>query len=182
MTAPAGQGKGLAVADIAQAILAAVVDHFNAAPGVTLPERRVIAGGNPRLIAWDCDQLAVSMSGIGLGWAPGQGGQARQTGNPVSTNLLRHAVFAVQLVRHVPTMSEDGDLLPAADEITKAGLRLLRDAGLLSHALTRAVGAVRTDTRLGHGSATAGAIEMIGPDGGMAAVEGSIAITAANLS
>lgn len=172
-------GQGLAVADIAQTILDAVVTHFSVATGARLPDRRVIAPGEPRGIAWDCEQLVITLSGIGLGTAPAQSGVAQRTGNPVFAAEPRHAVFAVQLVRCVPE-SRDGAAPPPADEVTTAGLALMRDAGLLSQAL---VGACSTVVAaLGqHGLVQSGAVEMIGPEGGMAAVEGSLAITVGGL-
>jgi hypothetical protein len=176
-------GQGLDVAGIAQKILNAVTVHLNAASGITVPDRRIIAPGNIRLIAWDnCEQLIVALSGIGLGAAPGQGGTPQRTGNPVSAMGLRHAVFAVQLVRWAPE-SQDGTSPPEATKVTTAGLALMRDAGLLSQALVEACSSVKASTPLGRqGSVQPGAVEVIGPDGGMAAVEGSIAITAGDLT
>jgi hypothetical protein len=171
-------GQGLAVGEIAQAILDAVVAHFNAASGCTLPDRRLIAPGNPRLIAWDCPQVVVALSGIGLGAAPGQGGTPQRTSNPISAMGLRHAVFAVQKVMCVPEAA-DGTRPPAADEVTTAGLALMRDAGLLTQAL---VEVCTTGALKRHGTATPGAVEILGPEGAMAAVEGSIAITAGTLA
>ena len=174
-------GQGLAVADIAQTILDAVTSHFNAASGITLPDRRIIAPGNIRLIAWDnCEQLIVAMNGIGLGAAPGQGGTPQRTGNPISSTGLRHAVFAVQLVRWAPE-SRDGTTPPEAATVTTAGLALMRDGGILSQALVEACSSLKAG--LGHGGTAAPcAVEVIGPYGGMAAVEGSIAITAGDLT
>lgn len=172
-------GQALAVADIAQAILDAVVAHFNAASGCTLPDRRIIAPGNPRLISWDCPQVVVALSGIGLGAAPGQGGTPQRTSNPVSAiGGLRHAVFEVQMVRCVPE-SRDGTTPPDATEVTTAGLALMRDAGLMTQALLEvcSTGALKR-----HGTAQAGAVELLGPEGGMAAVGGSLAITAGSLA
>lgn len=169
-------GQGLAVADIAQTILDGVVAHYTTAAGIGLPSRRIIAPGSPREIAWDQEQLVVTLSGIGLGTAPTQGDTAKRTGNPVFSMGVRHAVFAVQLVRCVPEPN-DGTPPPPAEVITAAGLALIRDAGLLSQALVEMCSTVAAG--LGqHGSVQPGAIEVLGPEGGMAAVEGSLAVTA----
>jgi hypothetical protein len=177
---PAGQG--LDVASIASKVLDAVVAHLEAAPGVNVPQRRIIAPGNPRLIAWDAEQIVVALSGIGVGQAPGQGGGSQRIGNPVSSRGMRHAVLAVQLVRCVPE-SADGATPPPASAVTDAGLALMRDAGLLSQALVEACTKLGGVDALGPGgSSRPGAVEVLGPDGGMAAVEGSIEITAGTLA
>lgn len=177
-------GQGLDVAGIAQKILNAVVSHLCAASGITVPERRIIAPGNIRLIAWDnCEQLIVACNGIGNGAAPTQGNTTQRTGNPISAMGLRHAVYAVQLVRCTPESTDGGHTPPPADVVTTAGLALMRDAGLLSQALVEACSSVAASSPLGRGgSVQPGAVEVIGPEGGMAAVEGSIAITAADLT
>lgn len=173
----AAPGLGLAVAPIARTILDAVIAHYNAAAGVTLPARRVIAGGNPRLVAWDaCEQVVVTLSGIGLGGAPGEGGQPRGAGNPVSAMGVRHAVFAVQITRHNPE-SHDGTTPPPDDKLTAAALAIMRDAGLLSQALVEVCTAVSA-TLPGGSRVQPGAVEMLGPQGGFVAVEGSLAVTA----
>jgi hypothetical protein len=173
-------GQGLAVGDIACTILNAVVSHYSAASGIALPDRRIIAPGEPRSIAWDCEQCVITLSGLGLGAAPTQGATAQRTSNPVSATGLRHAVFATQIVRCVPE-SQDGTVPPDVDEVNTAGLLLMRDAGLLSQALVEACSTLAAG--LGrHGSAQPGAVEMLGPEGGMAAVEGSIAVTVGTLA
>lgn len=176
-------GLGLAVPGLARTILDGVVAHFDAAAArcdpaerVKLPSRRVIAPGNPRLIAWDCEQLVVAASGIGVGPAPGEGGRPAGKGNPISATGLRHAVFAVQIVRCVPE-SRDGTSPPPDEELTAAGLALLRVAGLLSQALVEVCTNVASG--LPNGSRVVpGAVEFLGPEGAFAAVEGSLAVTA----
>lgn len=172
-------GQGLAVVDIAQRFLTAVVDHYAAADGIELPERRIIAGGTPRAIAWDCDQLVITMSSIGLGPAPGLAGTPQRAGSPISAGGVRHAVFQAQVVRCVP--SGDGERPPAAADLTKAGTELMRDAGLLSQALVEACTRIRDGLPKGS-AAQPGLVEMLGPDGGYAAVEGQIAVTVGTLA
>lgn len=173
----AADGLGLAVAAVAQLTLDTIVGHYDGVDGVTLPARRLIAGGNPRLIAWDnCEQVVVSMSGIGNGPAPGLGGTARPTGNPISAMGVRHAVFAVQITRLNPESRDGGQTAPPAAEVNKAGLAAIRDAGLLSQALIEVC--TKVAAALPPGSqAVAGAVETLGPEGGFTASEGSLAVT-----
>lgn len=174
---PAGQG--LDVAGIAQTILTVIENHYKTADNTCLPARRVIAPGNPRLIAWDTEQLVIALSGIGLGAAPTQPGFAQRTGNPVSAAGIRHAVFEIQLVRCVPE-SKDSMGPPHATTVTASGLALMRDAGLLSQALVEGSDAVAALLGM-RGSVEPGAVQTLGPEGGMAAVAGSMAITAGGL-
>lgn len=169
-------GKGPDIGWIATTTLDGVVAHF-AASEVQLPDRRVIAPGQPRLVAWDCAAVLVTCGGIGWGQGPGTGsGTARPTGNPVAAGA-RHTVIAVQIVRWVP--ESDGTNPPDADELTAAGLEVMRDAGLLSQALVDLCGPSGPFKKLG--TAIAGAVEILGPSGFMAASEGNLTITAGNL-
>jgi hypothetical protein len=132
------------------------------------------------LVAHNCEQVVVTMSGIGVGPAPGEGGRPAGRGNPISATGLRHAVFAVQVVRCTPE-SRDGTTPPPEQEVTDAGLAYLRDAGLLSQALvdvcTRVAGGLPIGSRV-----VPGAVEALGPEGGFAAVEGALAVTAGLLA
>ncbi|MGH3921882.1 MAG: hypothetical protein ACRDTT_03225 [Pseudonocardiaceae bacterium] len=169
-------GAGIDVADIAQTVLIGVAGHF-AASGVDLPPRQVIAPGQSRVVPWDCESVVVTCDGIGVGHAPGSGATARQAGTNLSTGG-RYTTIAVQIVRCVP-LGDGGE--PAADgELTDAGLAMMRDAGVLSQALTEIVG--RAGPLKQHGSAVAGAVEFLGPEGGFSAVEGSVTITAMKLT
>lgn len=171
-------GQGLDVGRIAQVMLDGLVTHWAAAPKATLPPRRMIAPGSARGIAWDGEGLAVSLGGIGVGAAPGQDPGPQRTGNPVAM-VLRHAVFVVQLVRCTPE-SHNGVTPPDAAEVTAAGLSLMRDAGLLSQALTEITSAVRSELGPG-GSVVVGAVDVLGPQGGLAAVEATLTATASRL-
>ena len=173
-------GQGLDIPDLAKKILTAVETHFAAAHGVALPKRRYIAPGDGRLVAHDTDQLVVSLSGIGLGPAPTAPGLAEQIGSPLSASGIRHAIFIVQLVRCLKEPQDPTKPLPA-NVVTTMGLSLMRDAGLLSQALMETCTSL--SATFGHlrGSAQPGAVAILGPEGGMAAVEGTLAITAAEL-
>ncbi|MGH3783144.1 MAG: hypothetical protein ACRDRO_21600 [Pseudonocardiaceae bacterium] len=173
---PAGQGVD--VGSIAQTVLDAVVAHF-APSGVALPARQVIAPGAPRQIAWDGEQVIVSMSGIYPGQAQGAaGGLPARTGNPISAGGMRYTVIVVQIVRAVP--ESDGTDPPDADVLTAAGLALARDAGLLSQCLMELVG--QSGALRKAGMAVAGGVEILGPSGYFAAVEGHVEVTAGLLT
>lgn len=170
-------GQYLDIPTIARTTLDAVVAHF-AASSVTLPTRRIIAPGDPRSPAWDCEGITVTCAGILWGQAQATGsGAGRQTGNPVSVGA-RYTVIAVQIIRCVP--EHDGQEPPPSDAVTKAGIAHMTDAGLLSQALVELCG--RNGPLKEWGAATAGAVEPVGPSGGMAAVEGNLTITASRLA
>lgn len=172
-------GLGLAIPAVAELILDTIVEHYDsiADDDIALPERRLIAGGNPRLVAWDnCEQCVVTLSGIGNGPAPGFASGSRATGNPVSAMGVRHAVFAVQITRFNPEATHGGQLPPRADDVTRSGLRAMRDAGLLSQALVEVCTKITQELPRGT-QATAGAVETLGPEGGFVAAEGSVAVT-----
>jgi hypothetical protein len=176
----AAPGLGLPVGDVAQLILDGVVSHFEAA-AVDLPRRRIIAPGAPELIAFDCAMLAVTCSGVGQGYAPGQGVTQQRGGNPISAMGLRHAVFSVTLLRDEPKPRNGGQQPPPAEELTRAGLSLMRDMGLLSQAL------IEVCTRVAGGlpkgaTVSAGAVNTIGPEGGFHGLQGTLAATAGLLA
>lgn len=170
-------GQYINVPALAQAVLVGVIAHF-AASNVELPDRRLIAPGEPRQIAWDCPALVVACGGILWGQGPGAAtGVGRATGNPVSTGT-RYTVLTAQIIRCVP--EHDGTDPPTVEELTTAGLALLTDAGLLSQALVELCGSNGVLKRAG--MAIAGDIAIIGPSGGFAATEGSATVTAAVLA
>lgn len=169
---PAGEGPD--VVGIATTILDGVVAHF-AASEVELPERRVIAPGDTRLIAVDdCEQVIVTCARIGWG-ADATGGLSRPTGINLSSTTVRFVEFAVQIVRC--TVDAEGPV--DADVLTGAGVAFLRDMGLLSQALTELCGDHGPLSR--HGKARAGDVVPVGPGGGPVASEGSITVTVKHL-
>jgi hypothetical protein len=168
-------GQYIDVPSIAQAVLIGVAAHFSDA-GVELPDRQVIAPGEPRTVAWDCNAVMVTLGGIVWGQAPGAGGGARQTGNPISVGV-RHAVISVQIVRCAT--DSDGDI-PDAEKLTDEGLIFMKDAALLAEAL---IALCRRGGALARaGSAVPGDVIPLGPDGGFAAVEGGLSVTAKDLA
>ena len=177
MTTPAlAPGVRLDVSGLATRVFDAVVGHFTEA-GVALPERRFMAPGAPEQIAWDCEMLVMTMSGIGIGATPGQAAP-RQSHNYGST-VLRHVVFTFQLVRCEPKPTNNGRVPPTVVALNQAAAGLFRDAGLMSHALTRAAAALGGE-RPG-ATVEAGAVAPVGPEGCHVGLQTSITITAANL-
>lgn len=169
-------GQGLQVDDLADVLLEHVVTHFGAA-GVELPAHRVVTAGAP---AWDCEQLTVTLVGIGWGQALDSATASARPGSPMSVFALRHAVYAVSLVRCVP-VPDDQLGPPSMAELNSAGLRFMRDAGLLSQALVEVASGVRN--RLGPaGSVQAGMIDPIGPEGGFVGMDGQFIITSSTLA
>jgi hypothetical protein len=166
-------GQGIEVDQLAQVLLAHTVVHFDAA-GVELPEHRVVTAGAP---AWDCEQLTVTLVGVGWGQAPDSATESARPGSPVSVYAVRHALYAVSLVRCVPLPNPDP---PSMAELNAAGLRFMRDAGLLSQALVEVGSGLRN--QLGPaGSVQAGMIEPIGPEGGFVGMDGQFIVTSATL-
>lgn len=184
MIRPPSFGRGLNVADTAQELLAHVVAHYEAAPPGTvapLPARRAVLPGDPRSVAWDCEQLTISLDGIGYGQAVDAqaGGPGTPIGFPLSATALRHAVFAVSLVRCTPVMDEQGNP-PSAEALNEAGLIFLRDCGLLSQAMVTFAGIMASkldDTA----SVQCGVITPFGPSGGFHACDTSMSITVPEL-
>jgi hypothetical protein len=171
-------GQFVDVPGTASIILAGVVNHF-AASRVELPDRRFIAPGDTRAVAWDCESVTVTCGGILWGQGPGVSASVgRGTGNPVSVGA-RYAVFAVQIVRSTADVEHDGEDPPPPPALTKAGLAMMVDMGLLSQALVELAGKNGPLSRAG--MATAGDVVPLGPSGMFAATEGHLAVTVASL-
>lgn len=178
-------GQGLNIADLAVELKAHLVNHWNAAPPASrtpLPERQVIVPGDPRTIAWDCEQLTISLVGIGFGQAvaaDSTGGSSPRTGTPASVGSVRHAVLAVALIRCTPKGSNTG-APPSAADLEAAGLEFLRDAGLLSQAMV--VFAAKVRRGLGKvASVECGVVDPYGPSGGFHGAETTLTITVPDL-
>lgn len=169
-------GQYIDIPGIARTVLDGVIAHF-AASSVELPGRRLIAPGDTRAIAWDCESVLCTCGGIVWGQGPGAAtGVGRGTGNPVSVGA-RYTILGIQIIRCVP--EHDGTDPPPADTLTKAGLALMTDGGLLSQALVELCGKDGPLKRLG--MATAGDVAFLGPAGGFAAAEGHLTITASQI-
>jgi hypothetical protein len=170
-------GQGLAVAQLATDVLNSISEHFDQA-GVALPDRRILVPGDSRSFAWDCEQLAVSLAGIGWGQALDAAPVTPRAGSPASVISIRHAVIVATLIRCTPNGRNGKPPDPA--ELFDAGQRFMRDAGLLSQSM------VTLCARLRHSlpreaSVQPGAVEPIGPEGGYHAAETTLTITAGEL-
>lgn len=162
MTSPS-DGKGLRVDLLAEKILQQVVDHFQAS-GVQLPARRIIAPGDPTVVAWDCEQLTVSM--VGIGWGISEESfvpNMQAAGNAVAMSS-RHIVYAIELVRCSPGSDQrDGSVDMAT--LNAAGLSFMRDCGLLSQAMVTMVSRLKQELPRGT-VARPGIVDPKGPSGG----------------
>lgn len=182
MTTPT---KGLNVKQLAADLLAYVVEFWSTATDAEpLPAVQIVTGGEVRLIAWDCEQLTVALTGIDVD-VPATAVGPMQTPH-LAANSLRHAQFTVQLVRCAAVSQEDGTP-PAAEEIHAKGLVFMRDTGLLSQALfqwCQSVTDVGNQGVLHFGGgllAQGGAVVPVGPSGGYMAAEGTVLVSAALL-
>lgn len=171
--------NGLDVAGTGERIKDWVIAKFEAS-SQPLPERRYCAPGDPRTIAWDCEQFVVALGGIGWGQALDESSSSARTGSPVSVMGMRHAVYTLQLVRCTP-QPQGREKLPTVEALDAAGLMYMRDAGLLSQAMLTF--AADMHQHLGKEALVqCGVIEPVGPDGGFHAAEGTITITVGALS
>lgn len=182
MTGPSGER--IYVAELALKVLKTVEEHFTAADTL-LPDRRYLAPGNPSLVAWDCEQLVVGLSGVGWGAAPDAAPISVKPSAQMSAVGVRHAVFSIQLVRCTPTVSDQeaemNEPYPEAEKIHAAGIQFMRDAGLISQALVEMVSRLNQGLDRS-GIAQAGVVNTLGPEGGHHAVEATLAITSALLA
>lgn len=172
-------GRAINVLEIAQGWYDYVVGHFNQA-GVDLPGRRGIIPGEPRAVAWDCEQFVVTLAGIGYGQAQDASGPAPAPGTQAGVASLRHAVLDMTLVRCTPQPARNATA-PDMDALHAAGERFFTDAGLLSQA------SVEFCTRLRkgfppEGKVQPGVIEPIGPSGGYHGMATALVVTAPRLS
>lgn len=175
-------GKRIYVAELAQKVLDGVVAHFDAVPR-ELPDRRYVAPGNPQLIAWDCEQLVVALTGVGWGASPEAAAGSVKPGTQMSVQGVRHAVFSIQLVRCTPVSKDTRTPWPPPEEIQAAGVAFMKDAGVLSQALVTLVAELRQSLALDRsGSVEAGALTSLGPEGGHHGMEATLAITSLMLT
>lgn len=172
MTAPSGQG--LNSKQLAQSLFDYIVQAYSVATDTEpLPARQVVSGGDIRLVAWDCDQMTVSLAGIDID-VPAN---LPTTPGILKAASLRHVALTVQIVRCTAQMDTKGRVDPA--EITKRGLQAMRDAGLLSQILFEwTTRAVSTAGPMGVLAAAVGAVIPVGPLGGLAGVEGQAVVSA----
>lgn len=196
MSSPHTPPGGLLVAETAQVLLDCVVEHYEAS-GEHLPERRYIAAGGIREVAYDCEQVTVACAGIGPGASDDRTVGSTQSGSN-STIRMRHAVFAISVVRAEcsrddPEIAdvwgpEDGHA-PRAATLNRLGIRHMRDLALVSQALVNAthkVHALPSVKALGRelprrdmlgGLVRPGTVDSLGPAGGYVSVEAAFTLT-----
>lgn len=175
-------GQWLDIATLGQHVYDAVVAHYAAAPLPIepLPNRKYIAAGDAIATAWDCEQFTVSCQAIGHGPAPDAGTPSAQSGTGYGVFGVRHVVFAAQLVRCV-AVTPDGEDFPAVAAMHADGVRSLRDAGMLSQALTELASRLRQG--LGRGvSITTGDVVPVGPEGAHVGLVAGFTVTAGELA
>lgn len=175
-------GQGIAVRSLALDIIAAVESHWGGT-AEPLPDRRYVAFGDPSSVPWDCEQLVISLAGVGFG--PAQDAAPPSTpraGTPASIMTVRHAVFSIALVRCIPGPTGRNATPPSVLALQEAGERFMTDAGMLSQALVR--WASRTYKALpndGASSVQLGVIEPGEASGGHVALTGAAIVTCAAL-
>lgn len=176
-------GERLNILEIAQSIRQGVIDHWAARTDQQvepLPDRRLILGGDPAIVAWDCEQFTVALQGIGDGQSDDTAATAPQLGAGTSVFNVRHAIFEVALMRCVEVVDDEGKAPP--DPVMQAeGERFMRDAGMLSQALTEIASRVKRNLLEQGGIARVGSILPVGPDGGFSGVVGLFQVTSARL-
>lgn len=170
-------GQGINLQTLSGQLLDAVVQHW-AGVDPQLPARRFVAAGEPRTIAWDCEQVFVSLAGIGLGPAADSSMPAMNPPTVVSAMAIRHAVLTVSLVRCTPSRSDgkqvDADILDAAGRV------FMHEAGLLSQALIEFAAELRQGLSR-ELQVLPGLVEPVGPEGGFHGLEAALSLTAMRL-
>lgn len=177
-------GRGIAVRTLAQNILEAVKAHWANSSATPLPERRYVAPGDPGSQAWDCEQLVVSLAGIGFG--PAQDAAPPVTpraGSPASIMTVRHAVFSIALVRCLPGPTGRGATPPTVEVLNAAGDQFMTDAGMLSQALVWWASRTQKNLLPGDGASSVqlGVIEPDEAAGGFVGMSGTAIVTCAAL-
>lgn len=143
---------------IADACLDAVVAHY-ATLGTELPARQYVANGTP---AYDCEQLTVNVEST----APITGSPL----NEIASDLIRDAghamrsgLYAVTILRCIPTLDDEGDPPPVTDEAASSAL-IYADAVNVLNALIAAEIAGEIP---GHGSVVFRGWQSVEPQGGL---------------
>lgn len=178
MTAPT---TGLDLVGIGDGLLTDVRAFF-AGNGVALPDRYYLAPGAPGLIAWDCEQLVVSLASVSWGIGEDASQPVPQRGSAAGVFEVRYAQWSVQLVRCTPGMDDGGQPPPPA-EIQLAGERFLTDAGMLSQCLVNCAAWPTSHAWMPRGALVrAGNVVALGPSGQYHGFEGSLSVTVTDLT
>ena len=139
-----------------------------------LPDRRFIAPGAPREVAWDPNgQVHVALDHILAGLNPTQPPQpavlprSSRASNPAALN--RSALLEIQIVRCQPSLTGAGRI-PSRDTLDEQGWTLIGDAGHLSRCALAAAKAGDWLREGAHGQITIGDVQTVGPQGELAAI------------
>jgi hypothetical protein len=194
VTEPAGVGKlpreggpptpaavALALLDAVVAYYAEHADPDNLTAPVPLPEKRFIAGGVPREVAWDTEagQVHVAYDRTVTGHrpqAPPDPARVPRTPGRNPARLVRTVALEVQVVRPAPGLGELRRL-PTTDELNRHGYAMGLDLHHLSRAVVEAVrdGAVsRVIAR--EAEVVVGDCMSLGPSGKVAGVAQAVTI------
>lgn len=146
---------------VAQNLLDAVGQHMEE-QGIILPEIQYVAPGNE--VAYDCELLTVHLVRILSNY------QGTDTTFPSPYALLvNSAEFNVTMARCVPVLDEQGNLPPMSELSDSAG-GLMRDARAMRRAMEQVVQFCDVAPR--NVPQTVGAVQTVGPQGGMAGIFG----------
>jgi hypothetical protein len=179
---PVGQGPPTPAA-VARALLDRVVAYYaeHADPSdldapVPLPARRFVAGGEPRVVAWDTDlgQVHVAYERTFRAaldpTAPAAPARVPRTNPANRGNLARTVTLEVQIVRPAPGL---GQLraLPTEDELDRHGHAIGLDLHHVVRAATRAaVDGHLTRENVAEARVDLGDAVTLGPSGNVAGV------------
>jgi hypothetical protein len=178
---PIGQGPPTPAA-VARALLDRVVAYYaehadpdNLDAPVPLPERRFVAGGEPRVVAWDVDagqvHVAYERTFRALDPATPPAPARLPRANPANAGkLVRSVTLEVQVVRPAPGL---GQLraLPSQDQLDRHGHAIGLDLHHLVRAATEAAtGGYLTRANVGEARIDLADALTLGPSGNVAAV------------
>jgi len=177
-------GQGIAVRSLANSLRDAIEDHWTQSAATPLPERRYVSAGDPGSQAWDCEQLVISLAGVGFGPAQDAAPPATpRAGSPASVMSVRHAVFNIALVRCMPGPTGRSATPPSVAALQAAGDQFMTDAGVLSQSLVRWASRARAGILSGDNMASVqlGVIEPGEISGGFVGLSAAAIITCAAL-
>lgn len=177
-------GNRVNILEIATALRDGVVAHWAAKTDEAveaLPDRRLLLSGDAAVVAYDCEQLTVALQNIGNGQSDDTAATAPQLGAGTSVFNMRHVIFEVLVLRCASVLDDEGNAPP--DAVLEAeGETFLRDAGMLSQALTHVAAQVKPRLLEPGGIARVGQILPVGPEGGFSGNVGLFQVTSARLT
>lgn len=169
---------GIDLLTIPKAFLAYVAAYMEQS-GVAIPTRRYVGGGTPADVPWDCEQITCTLAEVGWGRSRDATQLSPAFGKQASVDAMRHATYALTLVRCYPTIDDRGRL-PTIEALEAAGEQQMIDAGLLSQAGVNFV-AFPNEAIPPGSNVQAGAVQPIGPSGGFLGLELALTLTMSSL-